>query len=89
MACHRTLENGKTLWTLARCGVLLIDEVPRSRELVVIFRCFCSPSAWPAQLTASTNTDLDPELPLLTRHPEFLHAGRAVFLGWSTTLLGR
>ena len=33
-----------------------------------------------AQLTASTNADLDPELPLLTRHPEFLHAGIAA--GW-------
>ena len=42
-----------------------------------------------AQLTASTNASSNPEAPLLTRHPEFLHAGIAAFcllLGWSTTL---
>ena len=42
-----------------------------------------------AQLTASTNASSDLEAPLLTRHPEFLHAGIAalcLLLGWSTTL---
>ena len=45
-----------------------------------------------AQLTASTNANPDSELPLLTRHPEFLHAGIAaccLLLGWSTTLSGK
>ena len=45
-----------------------------------------------AQLTASTNASSDAETPLLTRHPEFLHAGIAaccLLVGWSTTLSSR
>ncbi|MEC8855184.1 MAG: FtsW/RodA/SpoVE family cell cycle protein [Planctomycetota bacterium] len=67
--------------------------MPRSRELVVIFSLLLLTfGVGFAKLTASTNADLDPELPLLTRHPEFLHAGIAaccLLLGWSTTLSGK
>ena len=45
-----------------------------------------------AQLTASTNAPSDGEASLLTRHPEFLHAGIAaccLLVGWSTTLSRR
>ncbi|MEC7196591.1 MAG: hypothetical protein VXW23_06370, partial [Planctomycetota bacterium] len=64
--------------------------MPRSRELVVIFSLLLLTfGVGLAQLTASTNASSNPEAPLLTRHPEFLHAGIAAFcllLGWSTTL---
>ena len=65
---------------------------PRSRELVVIFSLLLLTfGVGFAQLTASTNADPDPELPLLTRHPG-LHAGIAaccLLLGWSARSLGR
>ena len=64
--------------------------MPRSRELVVFFSLLLLTfGVGLAQLTASTNTPPDLEAPLLTRHPEFLHAGIAalcLLLGWSTTL---
>ena len=67
--------------------------MPRSRELVVIFSLLLLTfGVGFAQLTASTNANPDSELPLLTRHPEFLHAGIAaccLLLGWSTTLSGK